>query len=111
MGPGLSIHHILQPFSGTSESIPNAIEKSLYEVWLSLYHRLNQFFNHVQSMVSARYNTIITMNKKVRPITLLPSYKFDEPVLDIYPGPFSKDPQSSTPFSVILLLICFGYQI
>jgi hypothetical protein len=39
------------------------------------------------------------INKNISPITLLPSYKFDEPVLDIYPEPSSKDPQSSAPSS------------
>jgi len=51
MSPRLSVHHILQPFSGTSETIPKTVKASLNEVWLSLYHLLNQFFSHVQSIV------------------------------------------------------------
>jgi hypothetical protein len=62
-------------------------------------------------MVSNRYNTTITMNSRVRPIILLPSYKFDEPVFDIYLEPSSKDPQSSTPYEDLPLSIGFDYQI
>jgi len=95
--PGLGVHHILQPFCGSGKSVPEAVKKSLYEVWLLLNHRLNQSLSDAQSMVTARYNTITTINKNISPIMLLPSCKSDEPVLDIYPAPSSKDPRSSTP--------------